>query len=64
MTAVAQFDEIEPKTRSCGTTRRAFVDEPGWVASLHLLQVSEAVTHYHRKAIEIYLVLEFFADDR
>jgi hypothetical protein len=64
MTAVAQLDEIEPKTCSCGTTRRAFVDEPGRVASLHVLQVSEAVSHYHRKAIELYLVLEFFDDDR
>lgn len=58
MAAVAQLDEIEPKRCSCGTTRRAFVDEAGRVASLHLLEVREAVTHYHRKATELYLVLE------
>lgn len=58
MAAVAQLNEIEPSRCSCGTTRRAFVDEPGRVASLHLLDVHEAVTHYHRKATELYLVLE------
>ena len=58
MAAVVQLDEIEPKRCSCGTTRRAFVDEPARVASLHLLEVREAVTHYHRGATELYLVLE------
>lgn len=58
MAAVAQLDEVEPKACSCGTTRRAFVSEPGRVASLHLLDVRNAVTHFHRRATELYLVLE------
>lgn len=58
MTAVAQLDQIDPRQCSCGLTRRAFTDEPGRVASLHLLEVREAVTHYHRKSTELYLVLE------
>ncbi|TDE14016.1 cupin domain-containing protein [Jiangella asiatica] len=56
--ATARLDAIEPRACSCGSTRRAFVDvEPG-TASVHLLDVDAAVTHYHRKATEIYVVLE------
>lgn len=58
MVAIAQLDQIEPRQCSCGTTRRAFVDEPGGVASMHLLDVHDAVIHYHRRATELYLVLE------
>jgi mannose-6-phosphate isomerase-like protein (cupin superfamily) len=57
MTAVAQLDDLEPQPCSCGTTRRAFTAVPGRVASMHLLEVRAAVTHYHRKATELYLVL-------
>jgi mannose-6-phosphate isomerase-like protein (cupin superfamily) len=56
--ATAQLDAIEPRACSCGQTRRAFVDvEPG-TASVHLLDVDAATSHYHRKATEIYVVLE------
>lgn len=56
--ATARLDQIEPKACSCGQTRRAFVDvEPG-TASVHLLDVDAAISHYHRKATEIYVVLE------
>ncbi len=44
---------------SCGLTRRAFVDDPDQVASLHIVQVSsDAKTHYHKRTTEIYYVLE------
>lgn len=43
----------------CGTSRRAFAELPGAPASLHLLEThDEALSHYHRKTAEIYLVLE------
>lgn len=43
----------------CGTARRAFVDDPDQIASLHIVKVSEeAKTHYHKKMTEIYYVLE------
>lgn len=56
--AAAQLDDVAPMYCSCGSTRRAFVDEPGRVASVHLLDVDAAVTHHHRRATEIYVVLE------
>lgn len=56
--AVAQLDEIVPRRCSCGTTRRAFVDESDGIVSVHLLQVRDAITHHHRVATEVYVVLE------
>ena len=43
----------------CGTTRRAFLDDPRQTASMHLLVVSKkAREHYHEKLTEMYYVLE------
>ena len=43
----------------CGETRRAFVDDPDRVASLHLVEIStDARTHYHKRLTEIYYILE------
>ncbi|MFT5300757.1 MAG: mannose-6-phosphate isomerase-like protein (cupin superfamily) [Mariniblastus sp.] len=43
----------------CGTAKRAFLDDPDQIASLHVLSVSESSrTHYHQKMTEIYYVLE------
>jgi len=40
-------------------TRRAFVDDPDRVASLHVVQTSgQAQTHYHKRLTEIYYILE------
>lgn len=56
---VEQMDRLSPISCPCGTTRRAFVDDPARTASLHLLQVEEdAQVHYHKKISEIYLILE------
>ncbi len=56
---VAQLDAVEPTPCPCGTTRRAFVGEPGGPATIHLLKVEEtARTHYHKKLTEIYIILE------
>jgi mannose-6-phosphate isomerase-like protein (cupin superfamily) len=58
MTTILQLDQIEPKRCSCGMTRRAFVEESGGQASVHLLHVDKAITHYHKVTTEIYVILE------
>lgn len=56
---IARFDEMNPVRCPCGFSRRAFLDDPDRVASMHLLEVkSDARTHYHKKLTEIYLILE------
>ena len=43
----------------CGETRRAFVEDPDQVASLHIVEISQdSRTHYHKRLTEIYYVLE------
>jgi mannose-6-phosphate isomerase-like protein (cupin superfamily) len=43
----------------CGETRRAFLDDPEGVASLHIVEITtDAVVHYHRRLTEIYYILE------
>jgi len=54
-----EFSELPPIECCCGTTRRAFVDQPDAPASAHYLEVKEEPTsHYHLKTTEIYVVLE------
>lgn len=56
---IARFDEMNPVRCPCGFSRRAFLDDPDRVASMHLLEVkSDARTHYHKKLTEMYLILE------
>ena len=57
--AITQLNELPPQPCPCGTTRRAFVDLPQALASLHLVEIkADSTTHYHRRTTEIYLVLE------
>jgi mannose-6-phosphate isomerase-like protein (cupin superfamily) len=56
---IARPAEIQPIACPCGETRRAFVDEPNGVASLHVVEISaDARTHYHRRLSEIYFILD------
>ncbi|MGW1450770.1 hypothetical protein ACWCO3_21140, partial [Micromonospora sp. NPDC002411] len=55
--AVLQLDDLPARRCSCGTTRRGFIAESDGQASVHLLQVQDAVTHHHRVATEYYIVL-------
>ena len=56
---VVHIPSIEPVPCPCGSTRRAFTDDPDQTASLHVVDISEdAQTHYHKKLTEIYYVLE------
>ncbi|MCM8539587.1 MAG: cupin domain-containing protein [Lentisphaeraceae bacterium] len=56
---ISHFADVEPTQCPCGTTKRAFADIPGSVASIHIVNISEnAKVHYHKKMTEIYLILE------
>jgi len=58
MSHAVALEEITPKRCSCGTTRRAFIEESDRRISVHLLDVDAAITHHHKVATEIYVVLE------
>jgi mannose-6-phosphate isomerase-like protein (cupin superfamily) len=56
---LSQMDEMDTTRCPCGTTRRAFLESPDRVATLHLLDVQvDAQRHYHKRLTEIYLILE------
>lgn len=56
---IVDTKSLEPVPCPCGSTRRAFTDEPDKIASLHVVDISEdAKTHYHKKLTEIYYILE------
>jgi mannose-6-phosphate isomerase-like protein (cupin superfamily) len=43
----------------CGSSRRAFTDDPDQTVSLHHVTISsDAKTHYHKRLTEIYYILE------
>lgn len=56
---IAQLDELPPVQCPCGWARRAFADQPGAVASVHVVDIQQdARAHYHQRMTEIYVVLE------
>lgn len=56
---ITRIDGIDPVACPCGKTRRAFVDDPDKVASLHVVEIThESRTHYHKRLTELYFVLE------
>ena len=56
---LADFNEIASTPCPCGTAKRAFVAPDNSVASMHIVEISEASrVHYHKKMTEIYYVLE------
>jgi mannose-6-phosphate isomerase-like protein (cupin superfamily) len=51
--------DLPPIACPCGEARRAFVDDPDGVASLHITDISvDSKTHYHKRLTEIYYILE------
>jgi mannose-6-phosphate isomerase-like protein (cupin superfamily) len=55
----AQLDEIPPLDCPCGQARRAFGDQIGSPASVHLVKIQkDAKTHYHKHQTEIYIIVE------
>lgn len=56
---IARLSDLEAVACPCGSSRRAFVDDPDRVASIHLVDISQnASTHYHKVLTEIYYILE------
>ena len=56
---VAELDTIDDVRCSCGTSKRAFMEDVDGVASLHVTTIKEdSRVHYHKKMTEIYYVLE------
>lgn len=56
---IQHLDEVPPTPCPCGSTRRAFVDDPDQTASLHVVQTEgEARRHYHKRLTEVYYILE------
>ncbi len=56
---LARLSEIVSVPCPCGEARRAFVDEPDQIASIHQVTIKQdSETHYHKHHTEIYYVLE------
>jgi mannose-6-phosphate isomerase-like protein (cupin superfamily) len=56
---IARLANLPPIQCPCGETRRAFVDDPDGIASLHIVEISaDARAHYHKHMTEIYYILE------
>ena len=57
--AIAQLDQLPAIACPCGTARRAYAQDPGNAASVHLVDIAaDARAHYHKVMTEIYVVLE------
>ncbi len=59
---IEQLEALPGQPCPCGTTHRAFVEKFGEdknAASVHLVEISrDAKAHYHKRMVEIYVVLE------
>jgi mannose-6-phosphate isomerase-like protein (cupin superfamily) len=56
---LVDMGRIEPVDCPCGSTRRAFTEEPEKTASLHIVDIKkDSVVHYHKKLTEIYYILD------
>ena len=56
---IVNMKSLLPTECPCGAAKRAFVDDPDQIASLHVVDVSQTTkTHYHKKMTEIYYILE------
>ena len=56
---LVHFDELEPVQCPCGETRRAFINDPDKIASIHIVDIKkDAKKHYHKIMTEIYYIIE------
>ena len=56
---VVHMDAVPPRGCSCGSVRRAFLDDPDQIASFHIVDIkTDSQLHYHKQLTEIYYVLE------
>ena len=57
--SVVHMNELEPVACPCGSTRRAFTDDPDQIASIHQVDIKvDSQVHYHKKLTEIYYILD------
>ena len=57
--SMVDLNSIDSVPCPCGNARRAFLDDPDQIASLHVVEIKEdSKTHYHKRMTEIYYVLE------
>jgi len=57
--SVVDLTTIEPVACPCGFAKRAFVDDPDKIASIHIVDIKkDSEVHYHKKQTEIYFILE------
>ena len=57
--AIHQLDDLPGVPCPCGTARRAFGDQAGSIASVHLVDIAdEPVAHFHARHTEFYVILE------
>lgn len=56
---LVQMVDIEPVPCPCGQAKRAFMDEPDRIASMHITEIHhDSKTHYHKTMTEMYYVLK------
>lgn len=57
--SVVNLADVPPVPCPCGSTRRAFTDDPDRIASIHMVDIKvDSEVHYHKKLTEIYFILE------
>ena len=57
--SIVSMSSHSPQECPCGNARRAFIDEPNGVASLHLVDIqADSQVHYHKQTTELYYILE------
>lgn len=53
------MNNIQAVDCPCGSTRRAFTEDPDKTASIHVVDIKiDSEVHYHKKLTEIYYILE------
>ena len=56
---IRHFDDIPAIPCPCGSTRRAFTEDPDGIATVHVVNTEgEAKLHYHKRLTETYFILE------
>ena len=56
---IVDVTSVNPVPCPCGSARRAFIEDPDQICSLHVVDIKrDAKTHYHRKMTEVYYILE------
>jgi mannose-6-phosphate isomerase-like protein (cupin superfamily) len=62
---IVDFAEVPGVPCPCGTARRAFADEAGFPATVHVTEIADdAREHYHKRLTETYYILECGPDAR